>query len=356
MNYRLGVFGFFAHPELTKESDHNASGNYGLMDQTAALEWVRDNIAAFGGDPKKVTIFGESAGSFSVNAQMASPLARGLFIRAIGESGAFGSNTLRAKTLAESEAAGVKFAETIGLRSLDELRGKSGQELLDAYSKVGQGFQPNIDGYFLPEPVPAIFAAGKQAMVPLLAGWNADEANYRMLLRNLPPTAANFGVRAREQYGTEADKAIKLYGGETDDTAKRAAQDLASDQFIAFGTWKWIEAQAAAKQAVWRYRFDQPAPKDPTIGAVHASEIPFVFQTLKSQDQQPWRPEDFKLSNLMGDYWTNFAKTGNPNGKGLPEWPAYSSGRKVMHLAGTPHVTTDDGRARYEFLSSMVKP
>jgi para-nitrobenzyl esterase len=357
MNYRLGVFGFFSHPEATKESDRNASGNYGLMDQTAALEWVRDNIAAFGGDTKKVTIFGESAGSFSVNAQMASPRARGLFVRAIGESGAFWGNTLRAKTLADSEAAGVKFADSLGAHSLAGLRAKSAQEMLDAQLKAGPGtsFIPNVDGYFLPDSVATIFADGKQAKVPLLAGWNADEMDYRMLLRNLPPTTANLGVRMREQYGADADKVLKLYPADTDDQAKRAAQDLASDQFIAYGTWKWIEIQAAAKQPVWRYRFDQASAKDSSIGAVHASEIPFVFQTLKSQDQ-PWRQEDFKLSTLMGDYWTNFAKTGNPNGKGLPEWPAYSAGRKVMHLAGTPNVTVDDGRARYDFLDSVQKP
>jgi para-nitrobenzyl esterase len=189
-------------------------------------------------------------------------------------------------------------------------------------------------------------------MVPLLAGWNADESNYRAVMRNLPPTAGNFAVRMREQYGADADTALKLYVGESDDQVKRAAQDLASDQFIALGTWKWIEAQAAAKQPVWRYRFDQAAPRDPSMGAVHASEIEFVFQTLKSKDQ-PWRPEDFKLSALMSDYWTNFAKNGNPNGKGAPEWPPYSSGRQVMHLSGASRVTLDDGRARYEFLDAL---
>ena len=352
MNYRLGVFGFFAHPELTKESDRNASGNYGLMDQTTALEWVKDNIAAFGGDPGKVTIFGESAGSFSVSAQMATPLARGLFQRAIGESGAFFGNSLKPKTLAESEAADAKFAESIGAKSLAELRAKPAQELLDAALKGGPTvrFAPNIDGYFFPEAPGRIFAEGKQAMVPLLAGWNMDESSYRSVMRNLPPTAENFAVRMREQFGVDAGTALKVYAASTDEEAKRAAQDLASDQFIAYGTWKWIELQAA-KQPVWRYRFEQVVPGREAAGAVHASEIEFVFQTLKSKEAA-WRPEDFKVSEQMGDYWTNFAKTGNPNGKGLPEWPAYSKGRNVMHLSAAPKVTVDDGRARYQFLDA----
>ena len=352
MNYRLGVFGFFAHPELTKESDRNASGNYGLMDQTAALEWVKDNIAAFGGDPGKVTIFGESAGSFSVNAQMATPLARGLFQRAIGESGAFFGNSLKPKTLAESEAADAKFAESIGAKSLAELRAKPAQELLDAALKGGSTvrFAPNVDGYFFPEAPSKIFVEGRQAMVPLLAGWNMDESSYRGVMRSLPPTAENFAVRMREQFGVDAGAALQVYRASTDEEAKRAAQDLASDQFIAYGTWKWIELQAR-KQPVWRYRFEQVVPGREAAGAVHASEIEFVFQTLKSKEAA-WRPEDFKVSEEIGDYWTNFAKTGNPNGKGLPEWPAYSKGHSVMHLSAAPKVTVDDGRARYEFLDA----
>ena len=356
MNYRLGIFGFFAHPELTRESGRNASGNYGLLDQAAALTWVRDNIAAFGGDPGKVTIFGESAGSLSVSALMASPVARGLFHRAIGESGAFFGNTMRTASLADSEASGVKFAESHGAKSIADLRAKPAQELLDAQLKPGPGaprFSPNVDGYFFPELPAKIYADGKQAKVPLLAGWNADENNYRMFLRNQPPTAENFAARIRSQYGADADKAIKLYAGETEAQIKRAAGDLAGDQFIAFGTWKWIEMQTAAKEPVWRYHFEQVIPGQEEHGAPHASEIEFVFQALKSKDA-PWRPEDFKVSELMGSYWTNFAKTGNPNGKGLPDWPSYTKSRSVMHLNSAPHVTVDDHRDRYEFLDGST--
>jgi para-nitrobenzyl esterase len=194
MNYRLGIFGFFAHPELTKESGRNASGNYGLMDQTAALVWVRDNIAAFGGDPGKVTIFGESAGSLSVSAQMVSPTARGLFHRAIGESGAFFGNTMRTAMLADSEATGVKFGSSLEAQSLADLRAKPAQELLDAQLKAGRGgprFTPNIDGYFFPELPAQIYAEGKQARVPLLAGLEHGR-------KQLPHVLAQSAAHSRE--------------------------------------------------------------------------------------------------------------------------------------------------------------
>ena len=183
MNYRLGVFGFFVHPELAKESGHGSSGNYGLMDQVAALQWVQSNIAAFGGDPGNVTIFGESAGSFSVSAQMASPLAQGLFQRAIGESGAFFSATLDLKPLVKAEEDDAKFAEAVGAPTLEALRAKPADELLKVALRQGGGvrFAPDIDGWFFPETAYAIYAAGKQSHVPLLAGWNADEGSARAI-------------------------------------------------------------------------------------------------------------------------------------------------------------------------------
>jgi len=355
MSYRLGVFGFFSNAELAKESGHNSSGNYGLLDQAAALKWVHRNIAGFGGDPGKVTIFGESAGSFSVSAQMASPLAQGLFQRAIGESGAFFSTVLSQKPLAESEEADAKFAESIGAHSLADLRAKPAAELLDAAGKQnGIRFAPNIDGYFLAQSVREIYAGGKQSHVPLLAGWNHDEGGYGSIFGKDPPTAANFVAYAHKHFGDRADEFLKLYPADSDEQAKRSAQDLAGDQFIAFSTWKWIEMQGATgNSTVYRYEFDDAPPggDSPSRGAYHSAEIEFVFGALASKNL-PWRPEDKALSDLMSTYWSNFAKNGDPNGAGLPQWPAYSSQANypVMHLDAVSHAAPDDHRQRYEFL------
>jgi len=358
-NYRLGIFGFFSHPELTAESSQHASGNYGLMDQVAVLQWVRKNIAAFGGDPQNITIFGESAGSFSVSALMASPLAQGLFQRAIGESGAFFSTTLPARSLAASQEADQKFADSIGAHSLADLRALSAQNLLDDSLKAGGiRFWPNIDGYFLPEEVRAIFAAGKQSHVPLLAGWNHDEGSYHGFFGKKEPTAANFVARAHELYNDKAGEFLKLYPAATDAEAMRSAQDYSGDQFIAYSTWKWIEMQlATGGSPVYRYEFDDAPPPaagdtSPSRGAYHSAEIEFVFEALISK-HLPWRPEDEKLSDLMSSYWTNFARKGDPNGKGLPRWPAYTQGKyEVMHLDAVSKAEPDSHHARYEFLDT----
>ncbi len=360
MNYRLGVFGVLTHPELAKESGHNSAGNYGLMDQVAALEWVRRNIARFGGDPKTVTIFGESAGSFSVSAMMASPLAQGLFQRAIGESGAFFSLTLGLKTLDKAEQDDAKFVEALNAPSLEALRAKPADELLQAALKQRSivRFAPIVDGYVLPETAYKIYASGKQSHVPLLAGWNADEGSGRSIFKGDPPTAENFIKRARELYGDKAGAFLKLYPAADDEQAKRSAQDLAGDQFIAYSTWKWIEMQAATGGSpVYRYEFDQAPPTiqgEVSRGAYHSAEIEFVFQSLASK-KLPWRPEDEKLSDIMSSYWSNFAKTGDPNGPGLPKWPPYtaSDGFQVMHFTASPAAAPDDHRARYEFLDAL---
>lgn len=364
MNYRLGVFGFFSHPELTKESPQHASGNYGLLDQAAALEWVKKNIAAFGGDPKNITIFGESAGSFSVCALMASPVSRGLLHRAIGESGAFFGRTLNAKPLAQSEQDGAKFGEAHGAATLQQLRAIPAQQLLDEAMKDRNAFRfgPNIDGYFFPENPAEIYAKGEQAHIDLLAGWNHDEGNYHMFFGRDAATKENYVKKIEETDKGDAPQVLKMFPGNTDEQAQESAGLLATANFIGFGTWKWIESQAQLKgPSVYRYEFDQPRPL-PSSGApagavplaVHSAEIEYVFGMLKTKDL-PYQPEDYALSEQMSAYWSNFAKKGDPNGEGLPHWPRYDAkdGYEVMHLAPKPRAQKDSQRAQYELLDKL---
>ena len=364
MNYRLGVFGFLVHSELAQESGHNSAGNYGLLDQLAALEWVHENIAAFGGDPGNVTIFGESAGSFSVCAQMASPLAKGLFQKAIGESGAaFSRSGLSFDPLTVREEKDQKLVtEKLGVSKLAELRALPAQRLLETFGKPGPGafaFGPDIDGYFLPESAPAIFAAGKQNDVALLAGWNHDEGSFEITFSPQKPTADSMKERAQKDFGDKADQFLKLYPIDTDEHVHRSALDYAGDRFIALSTWEWIEAQSkTGKQPIYRYRFDMaPTPSSssaPRLGAYHSAEIEYVFGQLDSKTDVTWRLEDRQLSDMMQKYWANFARSGNPNGPGLPNWPAYTvaDGWPVMFLSDTPAAHKDDLRDRYLFLAA----
>lgn len=358
MNYRLGIFGFLAYPGL-EEDGHNASGDYGLLDQVAALKWVQRNIAAFGGDPHKVTIFGESAGSFSVSALVASPLAKGLFIRAIGESGAMLSTPGRPEqTLEQAEAKAKEFGASIGANSLEDLRQIPAQALLNDVLKNRKdefGFWPDIDGYFLPESASDIYHSGKQNHVALLAGWNQNEGGIGG--GKPPATVASWTGRAHAMFPDKAAGFLKLFPAANDEQARQSHDQFAADMFIALGTWEWIQAQqATGGMPVYRYHFEQAPPMpqgEPSRGAYHSSEIEYVFETLASKGY-PWGPSDWKVSHMMASYWTNFAKTGNPNGRSLPHWPAYAvqDGDQVMHLrAQNPHAAPTEDAAQMEFLS-----
>jgi para-nitrobenzyl esterase len=372
INYRLGVFGFLAHPELTKESGHGASGNYGLLDQVAALQWVQRNIAAFGGDPASVTIFGESAGSFAVSALMASSLARGLFQRAIGESGAFftvGDGTLAPKSLAASEEVGQQFAASMGADSLAALRARSADDVLKASLGKRPWFGPTIDGYMLHQNAYATFAAGNQSPVPLLAGWNADESRSAITLAPEKPTVKTFSDDIRARFGDSAEAILEAYPAASDAEALESAASLASDMFMGYVTWKWIEMHLeTGRSPIFRYSFDRVIPIAPDhtgksrpvtakdIGARHAGEIEYVFGALASSPKVPWEPVDHRLSDLMMSYWTNFARSGDPNGAGLPKWPRYDkeNGYLVLHLGDATQAAPDGHRSRYGALDAFT--
>jgi para-nitrobenzyl esterase len=351
INYRLGVFGFLATSDLAKEAN-GAAGNYGLLDMISALQWVKANIKNFGGDPDNVTIFGESAGSFAVSTLMASPMARGLFHKAIGESGgAFGDGPHDAQTLEACEKPNEDWVKSLHVTTLAELRALPMDKLLDAVKNKKGGFWPVVDGKFLTEPVPATYAAGKQAHVPLLAGWNRDEGSFFAMR---PMTAEQFKGMIGGLYKERTAEFFTLYPAETDAQAMRSAIDYGSDNFIAFGTWKWIEAhRKTGDSPIYRYHLELAAPPSkfhPGSFAFHSDDIEYVFGTLDTRPGAVWRPEDRKLSDQMMSYWTNFARTGDPNGPGLPPWPKYDSADSLIHLDSTITSGPDTLRPRYEFL------
>lgn len=380
MSYRLGVFGFLAHPELTAESPHRASGNYALMDQAAALRWVRENIAAFGGDPSQVTIAGESAGSASVSAQMASPLAKQLFARAIGESGAFFSATLPTPTRADAEQNGVKFAEGVGATSLAALRALSATELLEAASRPGvPRFNAVVDGWFFPKAPAELFAAGEQARVPLLAGWNSEEANGRTLLRD-EPTAEKARAVYANLFGQRAADAEKMFPIGSADEITQSLTDIASDRFIGFSTWKWLEEHARTSgQPVYRYLYARPRPATveagvtpnlaggvtrsaasaappPSRGAVHSAEIEYAMGNLATNKVFAWTPDDYKVSTTLQGYFERFIKTGDPNGPGLPRWPVGTvdaSGQVQRMRVDVESRAEPEPRGRYLFQDQL---
>ncbi|MBW8682795.1 carboxylesterase/lipase family protein [Chitinophaga rhizophila] len=385
VNYRLGVFGLLAHPELSKEATYNASGNYTLLDQQAALAWVKKNIAAFGGDPDRVTIAGESAGSISVSALMASPLSKELLHGAIGESGAMIHPTMAPVSKEEAEKNGVAFANALGVSGLAALRAIPAEELLRKAS--GPGMPPlacNVDGYVLPEKPVDIYAAGKQAHVPLLVGWNSAEIPYRALLWKDEPTTENYVKKITELYPDNTDEVLQLYPGGTQEQVIASATDLASDRFIVYSTWKWADLhKATGEQPVYRYIFSRPRPEmvpkmgnaqaglaggviktntpqpkqaTPLKGAPHAAEIEYAMGNLPHNKVYAWKKDDFTVSNTMLNYFANFVKTGNPNGTGLPKWEQdVTPDSRYMNIDVQSGMKKEDNRKRYLFLDKKYK-
>lgn len=339
--YRLGALGFLAHPELSAEQGGH-SGNYGLMDQIAGLQWVKKNIAAFGGDPRRVTIFGESAGGISVSMLSASPLAKGLFTGAISESGGnFGPERQQANegganmdSLATAEKNGAAYLSKLGAASIADARKKSADEILKASPPgLGGGAWPIFDGYVLTGDQYELYEAGKYNDTPILIGSNADEG----ALFVATTTAAAYQTQIKAGYGDYADKVFAAYPGDTDANALRSARDMFRDATFAWPTWAWARLQSkTGKGKVYVYYFSHrpPYPNTPQFkdwGAAHGSEISFVFGNFTAA--MPASAADRAVSEEISSYWTNFAKNGNPNRAGLPAWPAFTdANQQVMNL------------------------
>jgi len=352
-NYRLGPFGFMAHPGLSAESAQRCSGNYGLLDMAAVLRWVRRHIAAFGGDPEQVTLFGQSAGAAAIVDLMAAPSLRGLFARAVAQS--FGVTPM--PTIAEAERSGAAFAERVGAAGMGALRQLDAETLLARYQESGERWMPIVDGDFIARPVRATFEEGREAPVPLLTGWNADEGT------TFPAAAgaANLRERLRARFGGRAAVAERFYPCTDDAAARSASLALVGDELFAGGVWQAARAHARIAPT-YVYHFDHPQPFSPgqrcseaedpaALGVFHSAEYPYVFGSTAVLTRD-WRSADRRMTELMQAYWLQFAKSGNPNGDALPRWPTFvdeGASPTVMRLAPEPGLIDVPRREQLAF-------
>jgi len=347
--YRLGQLGFLAHPELSAESPNKVSGNYGILDQIAALKWIQRNIEAFGGDPDKVTIFGESAGAISVSILCASPLARDLFTGAISESGGnFGPVEQNSRqdgiiSLKGAENIGIEFMKQMGANSIEELRKMDPQDFFKNRAAGRGGFWPNADGYVIPDDQYILYEAGKYNDVNVIIGTNSDEGG----MFSRPSYPEDYKHRTEQRFGDFAEEIFKAYPGDTEEQTYTSSADIFRETAFAWPSWAWARLQSrTGNSKVFMYYFDQKQPENPRMpiklrGAPHAAEIKYVLENI---DPNRYGEEDLKLSDIMGTYWTNFAKYGDPNGDNLPVWTEFTEENPaVMHLKYTPEQGPETG-------------
>jgi para-nitrobenzyl esterase len=362
-NYRLGAFGFFAHPELAKESGRNAAGNYGMMDAIAMLQWVKKNIGAFGGDPNNVTIAGESAGAVMVGALVGSPQAKGLFHRAIAQSGGWMGLTMgRMTTSPQAQENGAKAMAALGVKTIGELRARP----LEGLTGLG-GAGLVVDGYIIPEDLSVTFMNGKQNAVDVLTGSNKDEANFGvcgaagLVGRGGGPGGMTFEAfrnNAQRRFGDAAADFAKLYGVSSDANTQPAAHIACGDE-INWNMRQWAAAQAKRGKKAYTYFFTRiptvngkPSPQ----GATHTAEISYAFNNPKGQANQTWNDVDTKLAATMSSYWVNFITKGDPNGSGLPNWPQYRDmNSKVMVLGDTVEAEAAPPAEKLKFYSAAYQ-